>query len=134
MGRYLSIVIFGFSLAAGVASPKKSNVLFIAVDDLRDWVGFMGGYKGKVYTPHIDELATRGAAFLNAHTAAPVCCPSRAAVMSGLLPSSTGIYNNGQWWKPNLPDLVTMPEHFRNNGYLAVGCLLYTSPSPRDRG
>jgi len=121
MGRYLSIIIFGFSLIAGIAAPRKPNVLFIAVDDLRDWVGFMGGYKGKVYTPHMDELASRGTAFLNAHTAAPVCCPSRAAVMSGLLPSSSGIYNNGQWWKPNLPSLVTLPEHFRNNGYLAVG-------------
>ena len=121
MGRYLSIVIFGFSLIAGVTAPKKPNVLFIAVDDLRDWVGFMEGYKGKVHTPHMDELASRGTAFLNAHTAAPVCCPSRAAVMSGLLPSTSGIYNNGHWWKPNLPKLVTLPEHFRNNGYLAIG-------------
>ena len=121
MGRYLIIVIFGFSLVAGVAAPKKPNILFIAVDDLRDWVGFMGGYKGKVHTPHMDELASRGTAFLNAHTAAPVCCPSRAAVMSGLLPSTSGIYNNGHWWKPNLPKLVALPEHFRNNGYLAAG-------------
>lgn len=121
MVRYLGIIVFGFSLFAGVAAPKKPNILFISVDDLRDWVGFMGGYKGKVHTPHMDELASRGTAFLNAHTAAPVCCPSRAAVMSGLLPSTSGIYNNGHWWKPNLPELVTLPEHFRNNGYLAVG-------------
>ena len=108
MVRYLGIIVFGFSLFAGVTAPKKPNILFISVDDLRDWVGFMGGYKGKVHTPHMDELASRGTAFLNAHTAAPVCCPSRAAVMSGLLPSTSGIYNNGHWWKPNLPELVTL--------------------------
>ena len=71
MGKYLSIIVFGFSLVAGDAAPKKPNVLFIAVDDLRDWVGFMGGYGGKVYTPLMDKLASRGTAFLNAHTASP---------------------------------------------------------------
>jgi len=114
-GFFLSLTLFS------KAAASKPNVLFIAVDDLRDWVGFMGGYKGKVHTPHMDELASRGTAFLNAHTAAPVCCPSRVAVMSGLLPSTSGIYNNGQWWKPNLPNLVTLPEHFRDNGYMAAG-------------
>ena len=117
----LFLVYHSVSSLQGLAAEKKPNVLFIAVDDLRDWVGFMGGYKGKVHTPHMDEMASRGTAFLNAHTAAPVCCPSRAAVMSGLLPSTSGIYNNGHWWKPNIPKLITLPEHFRHNGYLAVG-------------
>ena len=117
----LFLVYHSVSSLQGLAAEKKPNVLFIAVDDLRDWVGFMGGYKGKVYTPHMDEMASRGTAFLNAHTAAPVCCPSRTAVMSGSLPSTSGIYNNGHWWKPNIPKLITLPEHFRHNGYLAVG-------------
>jgi len=125
VGKYSRIfdlvLAFGFALVASAAEPRKPNVLFIAVDDLRDWVGFMGGYGGKVHTPHMDELASRGTAFLNAHTAAPVCCPSRAAVMSGLRPSTSGVYNNQHWWKPNLPNLVTLPEHFRNNGYIASG-------------
>jgi arylsulfatase A-like enzyme len=99
----------------------RPNVLFIAVDDMRDWTGFMEGYSGTVLTPHMDALAARGTAFLNAHCAAPVCCPSRAAVMSGLLPSSTGIRNNQQWWKPHRPGLVTLPMAFKQNGYRVVG-------------
>ena len=103
------------------ADGARPNVLFIAVDDMNDWVGFLGGYPGQVQTPNIDSLAAAGTAFLNAHTAAPVCCPSRAAVMSGQLPTTSGIYNNQQWWKPHHPQLITMPMHFRRHGYTAVG-------------
>ncbi len=100
---------------------SRPNVLFLAVDDMNDWVGCLGGYPGKVHTPHLDRLAAIGTAFTNAHCAAPVCCPSRAAAMSGLLPTTTGIYNNQQWWKPNLPGLRTIPVHFRENGYYTIG-------------
>ena len=86
-----------------------------------DWVGFMEGYAGKIHTPNLDRLANRGTAFTNAHTASPVCCPSRVAVMTGQLPSTSGIYNNRQQWKPNLPEIVTIPVHFRENGYATVG-------------
>ncbi|MFP6875846.1 MAG: sulfatase [Roseibacillus sp.] len=99
----------------------RPNVLFLAVDDMNDWVGFLGGYPGKVHTPSLDRLAARGTAFTNAHTAAPVCCPSRAAVLSGLLPTTSGIYNNQHWWKPNHPNLRTIPLHFRENGYRTIG-------------
>jgi len=81
----------------------------------------MGGYPGQVHTPNMDRLAARGTAFLNAHTASPVCCPSRTAVMSGLLPSTTGVYHNKHWWKPNLPNLVTIPGHFKAQGYEVAG-------------
>lgn len=108
-------------LAGTHALASQPNVLFIAVDDMNDWVGFLDGSPTPVHTPNLDVLAARGVAFTNAHCASPVCCPSRAAVMSGKLPSTTGIYNNGQWWKPHLPDLVTIPIHFRQNGYEAVG-------------
>jgi len=114
----LSFFLFPLSL---LAQSKSPNVLFIAVDDLNDWVGFMGGYPGEVKTPHLDRLAKMGTAFTNAHTASPVCCPSRVAVLSGQLPTTSGIYNNRHWWKPNIPDLVTIPAHFRSNGYTVVG-------------
>lgn len=118
----LTIAIWAGLLAAqGVAADSRPNVLMIAVDDMRDWVGHLGGCPGTVHTPNIDRLAAGGTAFTNAHTAAPVCCPSRAAVMSGRLPSSTGIYGNSQWWKPHLSDLPTLPVHFRRHGYVAVG-------------
>lgn len=102
-------------------SEKKPNVLFIAVDDMNDWTEGLGGYSGKVYTPSQQRLAKMGMEFINAHTASSICCPSRAAIMTGLRPSTSGIYNNGQWWMPNRPDTVTIPMHFRNNGYYAAG-------------
>ena len=81
----------------------------------------LGGYEGTVYTPNIDRLAKRGMLFTNAHCASPKCAPSRAAIMTGRRPSTTGLYDNGHWWLPNLPDVVTLPAHFRNHGYRVVG-------------
>lgn len=106
-------------LAAEVT--HKPNVLFLAVDDMKDWVGCLGGYEGIVHTPSIDRLADRGMLFTNAHCSSPKCAPSRAAIMTGLRPSTTGLYGNGHWWLPNLPDVVTIPVHFRQHGYRAVG-------------
>jgi len=103
------------------ASDNKPNVLFIAVDDMNDWVSYLGGYAGKVHTPNFDRLARRGVSFTNAHSPSTVCNPSRTAIMTGLRPSTTGVYNNGQWWRPALPAVVTMPEHFRANGYSVHG-------------
>ena len=100
---------------------QKPNVLFLAVDDMKDWVNCLGGYEGRVHTPNIDRLASRGMLFTNAHCASPKCAPSRAALMTGLRPSTTGLYDNGHWWFPNLPGVVTIPAHFRNHGYTAQG-------------
>ncbi len=119
LGVFLLIAVH-FAPEPLSATPRP-NVLFLAIDDLNDWVGFLGGYPGKVYTPHLDRLAASGTAFTNAHCTAPVCCPSRASVLSGLYPTSTGIYNNQHWWKPNLPKLRTIPIHFRENGYHTIG-------------
>ncbi len=100
----------------------KPNVLFIAVDDLNDWVNCMGGRKG-VHTPNFDRLAKRGVLFTNAHCAAPSCNPSRVAMMTGVAPHNSGIYRNGQDWRKNerLKNAITLPEHFRANGYKAIG-------------
>ena len=114
-------VLLAACVSWGAEKDARPNVLMIAVDDMRDWVGHLHGYQGTVQTPNIDRLASLGTAFTNAHTASPVCCPSRAAVMSGKLPSTTGVFSNQHWWKPHLPDLVTIPVHFRSQGYIAVG-------------
>ena len=97
----------------------RPNVLFISVDDMNDWVGALGCDWAK--TPHIDRLAARGTLFTNAHAPSPKCNPSRTAILSGLRPSSTGVYANGEWWKPNFPEMVMLPRHFRDNGYYAAG-------------
>lgn len=99
----------------------KPNVVFLCVDDMKDWVNCLGGYEGTVHTPNIDRLARKGTLFTNAHCASPKCAPSRAAIMTGLRPSTTGLYDNGHWWMPNLPDVVTIPMYFRNHGYRVVG-------------
>jgi choline-sulfatase len=111
------------SLAAplrAASSPQRPNVLMLSVDDLNDWVGCLKGYPG-VQTPNIDRLARRGVLFTDAHCPAPLCNPSRTAILTGLRPSTTGIYNNEQYWRPNYPGLVTLPMHFRRNGYHVAG-------------
>ncbi len=111
------------SLQDSASNPQnpKPNVLFIAVDDMNDWTAGLGGYSGKAYTPNQQRLAEMGIEFVNAHAASPVCCPSRGAVMTGLRPSTSGIYDNTQWWKPHMPDVKTIPQHFKENGYHCAG-------------
>lgn len=96
-------------------------MLFLVVDDLRDWVGCLGGFRGPLHTPNIDRLARRGVLFSIAHCASPKCAPSRVATMTGLRPSTSGLYDNDQWWLPNLPGVITIPAHFQANGYRVAG-------------
>ena len=103
------------------SNQKKYNVLFIAVDDMRDWTEGLKGYGGKVYTPNQKRLAAMGVEFLNAHASSTICCPSRTSILTGQRSSTTGVYGNSQWWKPHLPEIVTLPVHFRQNGYYAFG-------------
>jgi choline-sulfatase len=80
----LALSLFLASWSASAAAPAaRPNVLMIVLDDLNDWVGHLGGHPD-VRTPHLDALAARGLAFTNAHVAAPVCNPSRAAAITGL--------------------------------------------------
>jgi len=109
------------SRRAAVASIRP-NVLFIAVDDLNDWVGVLGGHP-QSRTPNIDRLAERGVIFANAHSPAPLCNPSRTAVLTGISPTISGIYDNQQNWRRSraLRDVVTLPQYFRARGYRAAG-------------
>ncbi len=107
------------------ASQRPPNVLLIAIDDLNDWVGVLGGHPHAI-TPNIDRLAARGALFTSAHTQAPLCGPSRASIMSGLRPSTTGIYgqiNDDQLRDahPVLNNLRFLPEYFADHGYHTMG-------------
>ena len=121
--RFACVVSAGLVIVtSSVAQPaEKPNVLFLAVDDMNDWVDCLGGYEGTVHTPNIDRLAKRGMLFANAHCPSPKCAPSRAAIMTGLRASTTGLYDNGHWWLPNLPDVVTIPAHFKSHGYRVAG-------------
>ena len=98
----------------------KYNVLFLAVDDLNDWVGCLGGHP-QAQTPNIDRLAKEGVLFEQAYCAAPLCNRSRTAVLTGLRPTTTGIYGNRAWFRdhPKYKNWVTIPQYFRKHGYIA---------------
>ena len=98
---FVAFLLFASFSVPGLSVADRPNVLFLAVDDMKDWVNCLGGYEGTVHTPNIDRLAKRGILFTNAHCPSPKCAPSRAAIMTGLRPSSTGLYDNNHWWYPN---------------------------------
>lgn len=102
----------------GFAARSRPNVLFIAIDDQNDWIGHLGGHP-MAQTPHIDRLAERGTAFLNAHVNSPLCNPCRTSLMLGLRPTTTGIYGLKPWFRnvEAWQDRVTLPQHFKAHGY-----------------
>ncbi|MGI9469250.1 MAG: sulfatase [Rubripirellula sp.] len=125
---------------AGNADHAHPNVLFLAIDDLNDWIGALGGHP-QVRTPNLDRLISKSVLFSNAHCAAPVCSASRHALFSGLRPSTTGWYSNSSKGLKNylktLGKTVPMPAHFRNNGYktMAAGKVFHKGTSDvRDYG
>lgn len=107
------------------AEPEYPNVLMICIDDLNDWLGCMDGHPN-ARTPNIDKLAANGVLFANAHCQAPLCGPSRASLMTGLRPSTTGIYgmiddNKINQDNPLTEDIIFLPEYFKKNGYHTMG-------------
>ncbi len=116
----LLLLASGLAAALHAAAPQKPNVLFIAVDDLRDWVGYFG-HNPQVKTPNYDRLARMGTSFTRAYCASPVCNPSRAALMSGLRPSTSGVYENNVDFRPILPPEQMLTTSFRQAGYFVHG-------------
>lgn len=115
----VALVLFLTACSLATAGePAKPNVLFIAIDDLNDWVGPLGGHP-QVKTPNMDRLAARGTVFTNAHCQAPLCNSSRTSLMTGLRPGTTGVYSLQPWFRTSekLKDHVTLPQHFKANGY-----------------
>ena len=96
-------------------------MLFIAVDDLNDWVGCLAGHP-QAKTPNIDRLATEGVLFANAHCAAPLCNPSRTALLFGKRPTTTGVVGNNDDWRTfaSLKGSESLPQFFRRNGYFTA--------------
>ncbi len=119
------VLITVASMANAVTLPslraaEKTNVLFIAVDDLNHWVGHLKRNEQTI-TPNLDRLASWGVSFQRAYCAAPACNPSRAALMSGIRPSITGVYYNSNDYRPYIAPEQTLNSHFRANGYRVTG-------------
>jgi len=123
MNRRTFLTVAGGGLAAAAqGGAGRPNVLMICVDDLNDWIGCLGGHPDSV-TPNFDRLASQGVLFTSAHCAAPLCNPSRAALMTGIRPSTSGVYQNNQPWRTSavLAKTRTLPQHFQDHGYKAIG-------------
>jgi arylsulfatase A-like enzyme len=120
----LSLLAGGLSAAesAPASTKGKPNVLFIPVDDLNHWVGHLGRNK-QTKTPNLDRLAKMGVTFTNAQCAAPICNPSRTALLSGLRPSTTGIYDNGAHYSKGagVTAAGSLVMQFKNAGYETLG-------------
>jgi len=108
------------ALAFAAHGADRPNVLFIAVDDLNHWIGHLGR-NPQAKTPHIDRLAKMGVTFANAQCPAPVCNPSRAALLSGMRPGTTGVYDNGQDWRTVVAKEQTLTTQFLKAGYEVFG-------------
>ena len=119
----ISVAVLALRADADEQSP---NVLFIAIDDLNDWVGCLGRHPG-AQTPNIDRLASRGVLFSNAHCQAPICGPSRASLFTGLLPSTSGIYaqisdKQIKQASPAASAAIFLPDYFEQHGYKTLAC------------
>lgn len=118
-------VVFAALLLAGshtayAETTKQPNVLFIAMDDLNDWIGCMGGHP-QARTPNLDRLAASGMLFSSAYCAGASCNPSRSALMSGIPPHLSGLYKNTQKMREVMPDAELIPKYFSRNGYWSAG-------------
>lgn len=98
-----------------LGSDEKLNVLFVAVDDLKPAIGCYGDRLAK--TPHLDALAARGVAFTRAYCQQAVCSPSRSSLLTGRRPDSTKVWDLQTHFRTALPDVVTLPQHFKANGW-----------------
>lgn len=115
MKRLLLPVLVAFSSLLTVSAAAKLNVLMIAIDDLRPSIGCYGDPNAK--TPHMDALAARGLRFERAYCQQALCSPSRISLLSGRRPSTSKIYTIGPTLRSAMPDITTLPQHFKNEGY-----------------
>lgn len=134
-------ILLSLMTIGAFATPKAENVYFIIFDDMNDWVGYLSRegrdntLKAAIpddkkrnellnwLTPNMDKLASGGVAFTQAQANFPLCGPSRTSFLSGLLPTTTAYYSNEANFRevvPNADQIVTLPEHLKNNDFLVV--------------
>lgn len=117
---FLTLVPVPLLLAVtGLAGPSRPNVLFIVADDLGTQIGAYGNHE--VLTPNIDRLAARGLVFNRAYCQQAICNASRASLLTGLRPDTTGVYDLQAHFRQRVPDAVTLPQQFKLHGYHTQG-------------
>jgi arylsulfatase A-like enzyme len=115
------LLILGSMAGSAPGAIQQPDVLFIAIDDMNDWTTLFDK-NNPIQTPNLKRLAARGTFFKRAYCASAGCNPSRTAIMTGLRPTTSGVYHNGQAWRELIPAAVTLPEYFANEGgYQTLG-------------
>jgi iduronate 2-sulfatase len=109
----------GLALGAADAAPQKPNILFIAVDDLRPELGCYG--RDYIKSPNIDRIAKQGMTFERAYCQQAVCSPSRSSLLTGTRPDTTKVWDLVTHFRDALPNVVALPQHFKDNGYFVQG-------------
>ena len=134
---FLILTNSGFVWAQSAKQGTKPNIIFLAIDDLNDWINpaGLGGVPG-LKTPNLDRLRKMSMSFTNAHIPSPACAPSRVSIMTGVSPARSGItgWKHPDWRKvPALSSLLTMEQFFKEKGYktLAGGKIYHTLSPPR---
>ena len=125
MQRFLPLVFAAAILAClpaqadqqPAAKSRPLNVLLLVSDDCR---AIQACYGGPTLTPNIDKLARRGLRFEHAYCQYPLCNPSRSSFLTGMRPDTTGVTNNSTQFRQNIPNIVTLPQLFKNNGYFVA--------------
>jgi len=105
----------GGQSAAAPPASSRPNVLFIASDDMRPQLGCYGD--PTVRSPHLDALARRGVVFLQSYVQQALCSPSRISMLTGRHPATTRIFEIGRTLRTTMPDITTLPQHFKGHGY-----------------
>src|SRR5437588_11082317 len=133
LSRFLLCLLLAGQALPAAAAERPRNVLFIAVDDMNNDLGCYG--HSLVRSPNIDRLAKMGVKFEHAYCQFPLCSPSRSSLLTGLRPSTTRVFNLAYHFRTGMPDVVTLPQMFKNNGYYSarVG-KIYHYGNPGDIG
>ena len=126
------VVLFFQCTQRGNEIVERRNVLFIAVDDLRPELNCYGA--SQIKSPNFDRLAEMSTRFDQAYCQQAVCAPSRNSIMTGLRPDAMGIYDLYTFFRKRVPDVITLPQHFKNNGYYTerIGKIYHTGHGNTD--
>jgi arylsulfatase A-like enzyme len=119
--RLFFLLLFGLFINPVISQNNPPNILFIAIDDMNDWTGYLGGHP-ETQTPNIDRLANKGTAFTRAYTAAPGCSPSRNALLYGIEPFHSGLYPfyEHDIHKQLMSKYTSLPRLLKANGYTTL--------------